>query len=313
MMGLFLSPGASLQITGFLEAAARWFAPASPLKAKENRPKDAGKSKDRPAPAAATPAAVDQRPSAAAGSAGRNAVAAVLVSFLVGFGILNLSFSFSQLEFGVGVTEHKFSFKAGEFLRNLPIKGNMFNFFDIGGFLDWQLYPGKLTFIDGRTYNADIFMEHQVGTGGMPGWEKNFEKHGITYAVLKTMDSSGMVLPIISTLTNRSDWALIFADGIFVVFAKDIPENAEIIRKYAMPKRSTIPQQIIQEAYHYMYLGISPVVAYLTISDMHELLGDRAASIAAIRKGLEQVAGDEQAARVLNNRLLQMQGGGTFR
>lgn len=313
MMGLFLSPGASLQITGFLEAAARWFAPASPLKPRENRPKEGGKSKERQSPQAAKSPAAAPVPPAPVRSGGRNAVAAVLAFFLLGFGILTLSFSFSQLEYGVGVTEHKFSFKAGEFLRNLPIKGNMFNFFDIGGFLDWQLYPGKLTFIDGRTYNADIFMEHQVGTGGMPGWEKNFEKHGITYAVLKTMDSSGMVLPIISTLANRPDWSLIFADGLFVVFAKDVPENAEIIRKYTLPKQTTIPQQIIQEAYHYMFLGISPVVAYMTISDMHELLGDRAAAVEAVRKGIDSVGRDEQAARILNNRLLQLQGGGAFR
>jgi hypothetical protein len=313
MMGLFLSPGASLQITGFLEAAGRWFAPVSPLKAKENRPREGAKSRDRQASSAVRQPAAEQAIPAPSRSGGRNAVAALVVLFLVGFGILNLSFSFSQLEFGVGVTEHKFSFKAGEFLRNLPIKGNMFNFFDIGGFLDWQLYPEKLTFIDGRTYNAEIFMEHQVGTGGMPGWESNFAKHGITYAVLKTMDSSGMVLPIISTLTNRPDWALIFADGIFVVFAKDIPENAGIIRKYSLDKRTTIPQQIIQEAYHYRFLGISPVVSYLTITDMYELLGDRASAISALQKGIEESGRDEQAVRILNNRLYQLQGGGAFR
>ncbi|HEY5997554.1 MAG TPA: hypothetical protein VIU29_11070, partial [Candidatus Deferrimicrobiaceae bacterium] len=312
MMGLFLSPGASLQLTGFIEAAGRWFAPASPLKSKENRPKETGRSKERPTPATdRIPAApIAQSPSR---SGGRNLIAALLVLSLTGFGVLNLSFSFSQLEFGVGVTEHKFSFKAADFLRDLPIKGNMFNFFDIGGFLDWQLYPGKLTFIDGRTYNSAIFMEHQQATGGMPGFEANFEKHGITYAVIKTMDSSGMVLPLTTTLTNRSDWELIFADGLFVVFAKNVPENAEIIRKYALPKRETILRQIIQEAYHYRYLGISPVVAYMTIAEMYEMLGDRAAAIAAIRQGLEIVGDDPQAAPIFNNRLLQIQGGGAFR
>jgi hypothetical protein len=316
MMGLFLSPGASLQITGFLEATARWFAPKSPLKAKENRPKEVkGKDKAAAAGGAAKQAIPETAPPAPAParSFSRSVVAGVLVLFLAGFGCLNLSFSFSQLEYGVGVTEHKFSFKAGEFLRNLPIKGNMFNFFDIGGFLDWQLYPNKLTFIDGRTYNAAIFMEHQVGTGAMPGWEKNFEKHGITYAVLKTMDSSGMVLPIISAMASRPDWALIFADGIFVVFARDIPENAEIIRKYALPKQTVIPQQVIQEAYHYMYLGISPVLAYLTISDMHEMLHDRPAAIAALRKGIETLGADDPQSGPLLNRLQQLQGGGAFR
>ncbi len=297
MMGLFLSPGASIQITGFLEAAGRWFAPASPLKTR-SAAKQAAREESKP-------------PSASPGSPGRNALAAALVLALVTFGVVTLSFSFSQLEYGVGVTEHKFSFKATEFLRSVPIKGNMFNFFDIGGFLDWQLYPEKLTFIDGRTYNSKVFMEHQTATGAMPGFEKMFDQYGITYVVLKSMDSSGMILPLVSALTNSPDWSLVFADGLFVVFMRNVPENMEIIQRYSLPKQATIARQIIQEAYHYMFLGIGPVSAYMTIANMHEITGNRAAAIDALRKGVEATSGDQRA--FLEARILQLQGGGQFR
>lgn len=310
MMGLFLSPGASLQITGFLEAVGRWFAPASPLKAAERSVKP--KTKEKTAPGSVS-AAVSAPPPVAPPprSLGRSIAAGGILLCLGGFGGWTLSFSFSQLEFGIGLTEHKFSLKAGEFLRQLPIKGNMFNFFDIGGFLDWQVYPGKLTFIDGRTYNQKVFMQHQVGTGAMAGWEKVFEENGVTYVVLKTMDSSGMVLPIVPTLATRPDWALIFADGLFVVFAKDIPENREIIRRYALDKNRVVPQQVIQEAYHYMFLGVSPIIAYATIADMYELMGDRNSAMAALRKGIDEVSGDSQGIRILYERLNLIEGGGS--
>ena len=42
----------------------------------------------------------------------------------------------------------------------------------------------------------------QVVTGGMPGWERTIDKYGITYFVLKSMDSSGMILPIVPILAN---------------------------------------------------------------------------------------------------------------
>ena len=122
------------------------------------------------------------------------------------------------------MTEHKFSFPAAEFLRKYPVSGKMFNFFDIGGFLDWKLYPQALTFIDGRTYNQEVFMEHQVVTGAMSGWEKVLEKYGITYIVLKSMDSSGMILPIVPVLANSPGWALVFSDGLFVVFVRNTQE-----------------------------------------------------------------------------------------
>jgi hypothetical protein len=307
MMGLFLSPGAALQLTGFLESSGKWFSPASPAR-KPARPKESARPPREKAPPPPAPA-----PKAPPAIPGRGAVAALLLLCLAGFGAVVMSFSISQLEFGVGITRHKFSFKAAEFLRNLPIRGNMFNFFDIGGFLDWQLYPGKLTYIDGRTYNTEVFMEHQIGTAAMGGWEKSFEKRGITYAVLKTKDSSGMVLPIVGTLANRSDWQLIFSDGLFVVFARDIPENREIIQRYALPKHTAIPEQIIQEAYHYMFLGVSPVIGYATIANMYGMLGNRQAAIAALREGLARVSGDPRSAALLNERLYELQGGGQFR
>jgi hypothetical protein len=207
------------------------------------------------------------------------------------------------LEYGVGITEHKFSFKAAEFLRKNPIQGKMFNFFDIGGFLDWKLYPQALTFIDGRTYNQEVFMEHQVVTGALAGWEKILEKYGINYIILKSMDSSGMILPIVPVLANNPDWALVFSDGLFVIFVHNVPELRGYIRKHEVPKR-VLPQHIIREAYHYMFLGVSPVTSYQTMSNMFLLLGQRDNAIWALRKALETV--DDPYLRA---RLGQLQGG----
>jgi hypothetical protein len=198
MMGLFLSPGTSLHLTGFLSVAAGWFSTKVTRKPKATGEKRRQKGKRGPQPAVVS-VRHDPRPRFAAGYA---ILVGVVVLALVAFGGTTLAFSFSQLEYGVGITEHKFSFEAAEFLRRNPVQGRMFNFFDIGGFLDWQLYPGALTFLDGRTYNQQVFMEHQSVTGGMPGWERVVDKYGITYFVLKTMDSSGMILPIVPLLAN---------------------------------------------------------------------------------------------------------------
>jgi len=217
-----------------------------------------------------------------------------------------LSFSFSQLEYGVGITEHKFSFKAAEFLRRNPVPGKMFNFFDIGGFLDWQLYPGVLTFIDGRTYNPQVFMEHQSVTGGAAGWERIIDKYGITYFVLKTMDSSGMILPIVPLLANDPNWSLVFSDGLFVIFVRNTPELRGYIKAHEIPK-GILPRHIIQEAYHYTFLGVSPVVAYQTMANMYLMLGDRKGAIDSLRRGLEEVNDPYMRGRLMQ--LEQGQGG----
>jgi len=221
--------------------------------------------------------------------------------------MVGLSFSFGQLEYGIGITEHKFSFPAAEFLRKNPVPGKMFNFFDIGGFLDWQLYGQAMTFIDGRAIRQDVFQDHQVVTGAMPGWEEKLRKYGVTYIVLKSMDSSGMILPIVPALANNPNWSLVFSDGLFLVFVQNTPELRDYIRRHEIPK-GILPQHIIREAYHYMFLGVSPVTSYHTMSNMFLLLGQRDNAIWALRKALEP-----RDDPYLRTRLLQLEGGGRTR
>ncbi|MDX1815213.1 MAG: hypothetical protein R3239_04570, partial [Thermodesulfobacteriota bacterium] len=271
MMGLFLSPGASLHLTGFWERTREWFAlgrspdrqePVGGKGKRKETKKERKRGRNMTVPARAP------EPSPGGLSWGRVAVLAMALVALVSFGVVTLSFSFSQLQYGIGMTEHKFSFAAAEFLRKYPVPGQMFNFFDIGGFLDWQLYPKALTFIDGRTYNQEVFREHQIVTGALPGWEEILRKYRITYLVLKSVDSSGMVLPIVPVLSRDPGWSLVFADGLFVIFVKNSPENRAYIAKHEISK-GILPRQIIAESHHYLYLGVSPVVAYANIINMY--------------------------------------------
>lgn len=305
MMGFFLSPGAALQLTGFLATTGEWFA-AKPVAGKPEPTHEKGKRKPKEEPARKAKPSPSPAPPRRA-PFGQVAIVSVIVLLLVAFGGTTLSFSFSQLQFGIGKTEHKFSFAAADFLRKNPVPGKMFNFFDIGGFLDWQLYPQTRTFIDGRTYNQQVFIDHQVVTGAMPGWERVLEKYGATYIVTKAMDSSGMILPLIRTLANDPNWALVFADGLFVVFVRDTPETRDYIRRHQVPK-SYIPQQIVLEAWHYIYLGVSPVVAYQTMSNMYLVMGDRPRAIQMIRNALEYA--DDPFLRA---RLAQLEGPGGAR
>lgn len=177
------------------------------------------------------------------------------------------------MEWGIGLTEHKFSFKGTEFLKGLDIRGNMFNFFDIGGFLEWQLHPGKLTFIDGRGAGWPQFIEHQIVTGGMNGIENVFSKYNITYIAIKAADSSGTVLPLVDFLGANKDWELVFADGLMLVFVKNTPENRDIIQKYRMPK-GVLYNHIIAELLHYTYLGVNKQYVYSIVVNFYRKVND---------------------------------------
>ncbi|MCL2103211.1 MAG: hypothetical protein FWH25_04140, partial [Syntrophorhabdaceae bacterium] len=125
MMGLFLSCGVAIQLTGFASVVGAWLE-----KLKEEKPLE---SEESP-PYLSRPYA----------SSLKGGVFGAITLALALFGTTTLSFSMRQLEYGVGMTKHKFSFEAIEFLRLNPVPGRMINFFDIGGFLNWQLYPQTL-------------------------------------------------------------------------------------------------------------------------------------------------------------------------
>jgi hypothetical protein len=204
----------------------------------------------------------------------RYVVVAVFI-FVTGVGVLyQFHNTYDVVESGIGVTEHKFSFKATEFLKSQDIKGNMFNFFDLGGFLEWQLHPSqKLAFIDGRGASWGVFKDHQLVTSAMGGIEEVFSKHNITYVVTKAADSSGSVLPMIGYLTNSREWELVFADGLCLVYVRRIPENEAIIERHRLPKHR-INEHIVHELIHYTYLGVNKSMVYSVVSNVYRGQGD---------------------------------------
>jgi hypothetical protein len=121
------------------------------------------------------------------------------------------------------------------------------------------------------------------------------------------MDSSGTILPIVPALANAPNWSLVFSDGLFLIFVQNTPELRDYVRRHEIPK-GILPQHIIREAYHYMFLGVSPVVAYQTISNMYMLMGKRDQAIEVLRKALEEV--DHPYLRA---RIIQLEGGGGIR
>lgn len=204
-----------------------------------------------------------------------------------GYGAYYIGTGTSTLvELGIGLTKHKFSFGATDFVRSADLKGNMFNFFDLGGFVGWQLYPPRHTFIDGRAGNPQVFEEHQAVTSAMGDVEGLFRKYDIRYIITKTVDSSGMVLPLISYLGQSPAWELVFADGLAVVFIRNIPEHRDLLDRYRVPK-GFLARQVASELYHYTFLGVNKAYAYGTIGNIMANQGDIPAARMYYKMALE--------------------------
>ena len=71
-----------------------------------------------------------------------------------------------------------------DFIKNNNIQGPVFNNFDIGSYLSWQLYPVQKVFIDGRpeAYPVSFFEDiYKPMQRDQKVWQEMSEKYGINY------------------------------------------------------------------------------------------------------------------------------------
>lgn len=134
--------------------------------------------------------------------------------------------------FGMCKLKFKYPEKAALFLSSLNIKGNLFNDLQSGNYLIWQISPQKKVFIDGRleVYPESFYQEYVSLLENPHLFPKFAEKYKITYVFLthRDIDLDGLIL----YLHSHPHWKLIYFDDVSVIFAKDIPENRKIIKKY---------------------------------------------------------------------------------
>jgi hypothetical protein len=153
------------------------------------------------------------------------------------------------------VTGSKYPQGAVKFLKETRIAGNMFNPLDWGGYLMWYLFPDYKVFIDGRGLREDVVVEASKimaaiknDLRGMPEWKTYLEHYNVSMIVTYSVEHfSGRLIPFIPALLNDPQWNLIYADEISLIFAKETPENTDIIRRFQLPKE-WIWHEVVSEA-----------------------------------------------------------------
>jgi hypothetical protein len=119
--------------------------------------------------------------------------------------------------------EHKFDegrkpVDAVNFLKKVPIRGNMFNDDEFGDYIIYSAYPKYKVFIDSRVdmYGLEQFKDYLSVIYFKPGWETVVEKYHIDWAIL----SSDSILS--RYLMERNDWRLIYSDKVANIFMKNM-------------------------------------------------------------------------------------------
>jgi len=117
-------------------------------------------------------------------------------------------------QFNGDTIEDQMPTEAVLYLRDMQPEGPLFNSYNWGGYVLWNLYPQYLSFVDGRTdlFDDAILEEYLDVWRGNNGWQEVLGKWGIQTVLIET-DS-----PLARELL-REGWMVVYEDEQATVFA----------------------------------------------------------------------------------------------
>ena len=148
--------------------------------------------------------------------------------------------------FQLRAAEWKFPATAARFLEENQLDQPMFNSYEFGGYLLWSLWPMQKTFIDGRALNESVYRDYRKilynrgrNAEERAALDRLLANYGVGIVVTNAFEYvRGVIYPLVLTLGDASNtsWELVFEEGQTLVFARDIPENRELIARHKLPK-----------------------------------------------------------------------------
>jgi hypothetical protein len=141
----------------------------------------------------------------------------------------------SSGRFGVQLRAADWAFPAGavRFLRDHRISGRLFNTYEYGGYLMWELGPRQQVFIDGRALSESVFRDYgrilhfANGADGQSATEL-LDAYGIDVIVMNTFEyTGGLAYTLAPALAEGEDprWKLVYADAAAVIFLRHPPDG----------------------------------------------------------------------------------------
>jgi hypothetical protein len=118
--------------------------------------------------------------------------------------------------------------QAAAFIKEVGLRGNMFNPNEFGGYLIYALFPDYKVFVDGRAdMYGEAFMKRYARLVDLkPDWRDVLDQYQVNWIICHTYYKSAMLL------STAKDWKLIYSDGTASIFVRDVPENQALIHRF---------------------------------------------------------------------------------
>ncbi len=128
-----------------------------------------------------------------------------------------------------------------DFFRDHHLRGPIFNDYDIGGYLIFGLYPEFKVYTDNRpeAYPGSFFTNEYIRIQtDEAAWRQAEANYRFTTIIVSAMNRSTWTRNFLSRRLEDPTWKLVFSNAFTIIFVKDLPENADVIKRYTLPSSS---------------------------------------------------------------------------
>lgn len=166
-------------------------------------------------------------------------------------------------DFGLGYSGLLYPEGAVKYVKeNRPV-ARMFNIYDWGGFLIWNLYPQYRVFMDGRgpdVYSPQFWAEYETVELAKEGWDKVLDRYDVNFMLIST---GNKLHNLIKRLNESDSWRLAYWDFQSMVFLRNTANNKPLINAYRYQVLNTedfgfkawippVEMQIMSELFNYL-------------------------------------------------------------
>lgn len=126
-----------------------------------------------------------------------------------------------------------------EFLRLAPVRGPVFNNYDVGGLLIFGGFPKERVFVDNRpeaypsTFFSDVYIPMQEDAAAFQRVDAQYRFRSI---VFNYKDATPWAQAFLQRIVQDMQWVPVYVDQAVLVLVRDVPEHAAVIQRYALPR-----------------------------------------------------------------------------
>lgn len=160
-----------------------------------------------------------------------------LVVCVIGIAMLGSGLWQPFRAFGTGLTPDNRA--SGQFFKEAGLQGPIFNNFDIGSYLIFELSETEAVFVDNRAeaYSNEHFERYRAAQLDEQAWQELDAEYTFNVIFFNRRENTEWAQEfLVRRVRDREHWLPVFVDNYSIIFVKNSPENQEVIEQYALPE-----------------------------------------------------------------------------